>query len=299
MSVHFAFHFKKSENTASSPTAGDGGGLFFKGDNGATVLLIHGLTGSPWEMGFLAKFLHRKGYTVVCPRLANHGSPMEIFKKTTWQQMYGSVRKAFLGLGPDGQGPVFVAGLSVGALFALLLADEFQGGVMAVGCLSPILFFDGWNAPKRRFWLPLAYHTPLKDYAFFKETPPYGIKSEAIRRRVHQYYHNTTMDNMGDVSRHGYPFYPVSLLYQHHLMLKYLKKRIPYIKTPVQIMQAREDDMSSIKNSQFLYDRIGSRTKEVVLLDDSYHVIIADQEREKVGLEMCRFFVQQGTGYAH
>jgi len=294
MSVHFAFHFKKSGNTAHPSTAGDEGGLFFNGDNGATVLLIHGLTGSPWEMGFLAKFLHRKGYTVVCPRLANHGTPIEIFKKTTWQQMYRSVRTAFLEL-PDDHGPVFVAGLSVGALFALLLADEFPDKVTAVGCLSPILFFDGWNAPKRRFWLPLAYYTPLKHYFFFKEKPPYGIKSEAIRQRVHQYYHNTTIDNMGDVSRYGYPFYPVALLYQHHLMLKYLRKRIPYIKIPTQIMQATEDDMSSVRNSKFLYERIGSKTKEIVFLENSYHVIIADQEREKVAREMCRFFTSLAT----
>ena len=37
-------------------------------------------------------------------------------------------------------------------------------------------------------------------------------------------------------------------------------------------------------------DRIKSDTKELVLLDDSYHVITADQEREKVAQSTVDFF---------
>src|SRR5437870_3039754 len=94
MSVQFAIHIKRSGIPQSK--AQDESGLFLKGDSGRHVILIHGLTGTPYEVGFLAKALNRKGYTVVCPRLANHGKPIEILKKTTWQEWYQSVRQAFL-----------------------------------------------------------------------------------------------------------------------------------------------------------------------------------------------------------
>ncbi len=290
MSVHFSFHFKKPENLITEETLDKEGRLFFQGTNGATVILIHGLTGSPRETGYLAQFLHRKGFTVVCPRLANHGQPMVIFRKTTWQQMYESVRQAFLERERAGDKTIFVSGLSVGALLALLLACEFKDRVKGVSCLSPIFFFDGWNAPKRRFLLPLGYYTFLKYYLFFKDGFPYGIKNEAIRQRIHDYYDQRTVHDLGDVTKNGYPFYPIALLHQHNLLVSYLKKRMNQIHSPVQIIQAQDDDMSSVKNAQFVYDKVSSQTKEIVLLKDSYHVIVADQEREKVAHALNRFF---------
>jgi len=49
-------------------------------------------------------------------------------------------------------------------------------------------------------------------------------------------------------------------------------------------------DMTSVKNSLFIYKRIGSAVKEMVLLQDSYHVITADQERERVAHDMDSLF---------
>ena len=61
---------------------------------------------------------------------------------------------------------------------------------------------------------------------------------------------------------------------------------------PAQMVQAEEDDMTSVKNSQFIHDHISSTIKEIVLLHNSYHVITADQERRTVALNMERFFSQ-------
>ena len=42
------------------------------GASGKGALIIHGLTGAPAEMKFLAKNLVRAGYTVAAPQLAGH-----------------------------------------------------------------------------------------------------------------------------------------------------------------------------------------------------------------------------------
>lgn len=284
MSVIFAFRTDAGQ-TAVSPKPG----VFMPGRNGRAVILIHGLTGTPAEVRFLAWFLNTHGYTVSCPRLANHGQPLHILKQTRWEEFYASVRQAYEQLRAD-HDRIFVSGLSMGALLALLLAEEFPSGVAGVSCLSPTLFYDGWNVPWYHFLLPVASRTPLRNYTYFKEEPPYGLKSERIREKVHEFYRHADIHDMHDVDRFGYPFFPVRLLAELHRLVAHLEPRLPRVQSPVQIVQAREDDMSSVKNAQRIHDRVGSARKEIVYLEDSYHVITADQERAKVAQSLLAFF---------
>ena len=289
MSVKFHIDFKKNSKLKIETNFINGNEVSLKGENNRTVILIHGLTGTPNEMKFLAQFLNKRGYSVICPRLANHGQPLRILKKTKWQDFYQSARKAFMEIKDSGK-LIFASGLSMGALLALLLAEEFPDKIAGVSCLSPTLFYDGWNTPWSKCLLPLAYMTPIKHYFYFKEDPPYGIKNEQVRQLVHKYYSQAKLDDIRGIAQFGYPYFPITLLYQLHLLVKYLSKRLPAIYTPVQLIQAKDDDMTSVKNSQFIYDRIASENKELVLLDNSYHVITADYERERVAQEMERFF---------
>lgn len=266
--------------------------IFLKGASGCTLMLIHGLTGTPNEMRYLANYFNKRmGYSVVCPRLANHGMPLSVLKKTTWQECYQSAREAFAQVRACSDGPVFVSGLSMGALLALLLADEFSANIAGVSCLSPTLFYDGWNIP----WysvvlLPLFYGTPLKHLFYFKEEPPYGFKSKELQKRVHRHFSKAHLNDSEDVSQYGYPFFPLTLLHQLNRLVRYLTGRLPSIAVPVQLIQAQEDDMTSVRNSLFIYDRISSPAKELVLLNNSYHVITSDQERNTVASKMSDFF---------
>lgn len=293
MSVRFKIDFKKpvKSKTADDPLVGS---IALPGTNGAWVILVHGLTGSPHEMSFIAKFLNKKGFSILCPRLANHGEPLEVLRDTAWQEYYQSIRKAVLHVKEGNPGePIFIAGLSVSALLALLVADEFPNEVAGVGCLSPILFYDGWNSPWCRHLLPLTYFLGLKNFFYFKEEAPFGIKNEMIRRRVHEHYKSASLENMKDVSRYGYPYYPVALLYQHRLLIRDFLKRLPLISVPVLIVQAKNDDISSPRNAQVIYDKIASKVKEILWLEDSYHVVTVDQEWQKVAQGLNDFFAEQ------
>jgi carboxylesterase len=290
MPVRFSLHIKSSSQPPSFQ-APEKNSYFLEGTNGATVILIHGLTGSPREVSFLAKCINKSGFSVLSPRLANHGEHIQTLRDTTWQEFYQSVKDSLNELeATRPKGPIFVSGLSVGALLGLLLAIDYPERIAGVSCLSPILFYDGWNAPKWRHWLPLAFYTPLKKYFYFKEEPPYGIKNEGIRRLVHNHYMQKELEDEINAYEQGYPFFPVALLYQHHLLINYLKKRLHLVKAPVQLVQAHEDDMSSPRNSQYIYDRIKSLKKEIFMLYNSYHVVCADQERMTVFEQMNRFF---------
>ena len=94
MSVVWSFNLKnlrKHKPVNKNP----GNGFTLTGDNGRTVVLIHGLTGTPNEMRFLANHLNKKGYTVICPRLANHGESIWVLRDTKWREFYESVRTLF------------------------------------------------------------------------------------------------------------------------------------------------------------------------------------------------------------
>jgi len=272
-------------------SAGVDDGILMPGTNGRAVILIHGLTGTPNEMRFLAWFFNSHGYTVACPRLANHGQPLAVLQATPWREFYSSVSAAFRKVRPD-HTQVFACGLSMGALLALLLAEEHGDGVDGVSCLSPTLFYDGWNVPWYHFLLHLAPWSGIENHLFFKEEPPYGLKNERIRERVHQFFSSADLKDMRAVDQYGYPFFPVRLLSELRRLVRHLRSRLGRVGSPCQIIQARHDDMSSVRNALFIYERVASAMKEIVYLEDSYHVITADQERGKVGNAMLDFFAR-------
>jgi len=65
------------------------------------------------------------------------------------------------------------------------------------------------------------------------------------------------------------------------------------IRVPVLLVQATNDDISSTRNSKVIYEKIASPVKEILMLENSYHVVTVDQEWEKVAQGLNDFFVQR------
>lgn len=251
--------------------------------------LIHGLTGTAKEMGSIAQCLNKQGYSIASPMMLGHNQSISILKRKNWQELYAGIKNEFLKYQSSYEN-IFVAGLSFGALLGILLAYEFPKKIRAINCFSPTLFFDGWATPKLKILLPLVYKTPLQYYFYLKEEYPYGIKNERLRSRIENFYKKSDLFDYSKVHLYGYPVIPVSSMRQNYLLAKYVMKILNNVTTPIQILQAEEDDVTSPKNSYYIYDHIGSKDKEVVLFKDSYHIIIADQERDKVADKAVSFF---------
>jgi carboxylesterase len=262
--------------------------FFLPGDKNL-CLLIHGLTGTAKEMNSIAQNLNKRGFSVACPLMINHDKSISCLKRTTWEELYSSIRKEFIKYANDYEN-IFVAGLSFGALIGILLAHEFPHKVKALNCFSPTLFFDGWANPKLRFLLPLVFKTPLQYYFYLKEGYPYGIKNQRLRSRIENFYKKSDLFDYSKVHLYGYPVIPVSSMHQNQLLAKRVKTILPSVTTPIQLLQAKDDDVTSPKNSYYIYNHIGSKDKKMLLFEDSYHIIIADQERDKVAAETLAFF---------
>jgi len=179
----------------------------------------------------------------------------------------------------------------MGALMSVHLAYLFPSEVSGIIALAPTLFYDGWGLHKGKILLNVFWSVPfLRNRINIREGWPYGLKDEYSRGKIERFYKNATARQFDKKTvLFGSPFFPLSCLYQHHLFVKAAQKEIPAVKAPILILHAEEDDMSSIRNAQYLLEHIGSVDKTLITLTDSYHMIPIDRERERVAREAVAF----------
>jgi carboxylesterase len=104
--------------------------LFHKGGDDA-VLLIHGFTGLTSNFFYLYDRLVSEGYTVSLPRLPGHGSNARDFHESTGQDWLRCVLDEYILLQSRYRN-VYIAGLSMGGLLTLILAEIFDPRAIVV-----------------------------------------------------------------------------------------------------------------------------------------------------------------------
>jgi carboxylesterase len=275
------------------PIAAPPGDITLNGASRCRLLLFHGLTGSPAELSYIAHYVHRRGgFNVDCPQLVNHGQPIAVLARTRMDEICDGARRDFArareACANEGL-PLIVGGLSLGAILSLMLAAEEPDAVAGVVCMSPTLFYDGWNVPWTHRLIPLADYTPFKYFAYLREGPPYGLKNEALRARVAAQYESASLRDQEFATRLGYAHFPIALFCEMRHLIRRCIALLPRVTAPLLLLQAEDDDMTSPRNSQFIYDRVAATHKKLVLVRRSYHVITADDDREEVAAAVTTF----------
>lgn len=258
--------------------------FFFEGGRSG-VLLIHGLTGTPMEMRLLGKGLNRAGFTVHGMQLAGHCGNADDLLGTGWRDWYASVEKAADEM-LDKVDHLFVGGLSMGALLALKLAAEQPDRVAGVGVYGATFRYDGWSIPwsaRLSFMLPLLKKLGIGRNRSFMEQPPYGIRDERLRAQV-----STAMLG-GDSAAAGLPGNPWYSLAEMHELAADVRRQLPQVTAPCLVAHASEDDVASLKNAELVMREVSAPT-ELLLLEDSYHMITIDKERRTLIDRSAAFF---------
>lgn len=250
-------------------------------ENKRAVLLFHGMTGSPFEMRQYAKYLYKAGFDVYCSCLPGHGGEINEIKKARWQEWQKHALNEFDYL-KNCYEEVFAAGLCLGAVLALSLAEEGRDVAGIVG-LSTTLYLDGWTLPWYRIFFPIGINTVLKFFYDFPESEPYGIKNEAVRKKISSMYNDETNDTAFDCI-------PLMCVVELLKFSKYFRKNIRKIKVPFVVIHSKYDDLTSIKSAKFVYKKASSEIKEYIELDNSYHLIVIDNEKQFVAEKSIEFF---------
>ncbi len=92
------------------------------------ILLLHGLSDSPYSLHALGEKFHEEGFWVIGLRLPGHGTAPSGLMRARWQDMAAAIRLAMDHLVAQvGQKPVHIIGYSTGAALALDLAVDSIG----------------------------------------------------------------------------------------------------------------------------------------------------------------------------
>jgi carboxylesterase len=244
--------------------------IFLKGGDRA-CLLIHGLTGSPSEMAYLAEELNTAGYTVKAPLLPGHGTDIKDLNNTTWHKWVGAVSEELVKMSARHE-TVCVAGQSMGGIMTLVLASLHSDLIRACAIFSTPLGLKPFAA---KYILPLLGGTPLARMIGDLPSAPGEDVREPQGAPHFSYGRNS-----------------IPATYSLLELISIIKRKgfLSTIKTPILIMQSSQDLFIHPDSARMIYNSVGSQKKEIIMLHDSYHAITADRERGKVSDSMLKFF---------
>ncbi|HUN59569.1 MAG TPA: alpha/beta fold hydrolase [Candidatus Binataceae bacterium] len=245
---------------------------FFFDGAGLSVLLVHGFGGTPYEMRYLGERLNTAGARVLGVRLAGHATTPEDLGATTHDNWYESTIDGLEHLRPYGD-PIIVAGLSMGALLSTRLALDQREAIAGLALMAPAFFISFRQRAALSLIEPFARFT---DLIYMRKGDGSDIHDHAARS-IHP--------------RHN--LMPVRAALELHQLARTMRARLGEIVQPTLLIHSRRDHVCPFdKNVGFVMSHLGSAEKRAVTLEESYHVITVDSERDRVADEVTAFALQ-------
>ena len=225
------------------------------------ILLIHGFNSSASSMRPLAHYLHQRGATVSAPLLPGHGTQFESLRLQQRTDWTCHVEEAWRSLTSRCE-VAFVAGQSLGALLALDLAARRTDVAAAILLSVPI------GIPAFRRYSPsiLRYIVP-----YVRKPSIYYADPEAGGRNWQ--YERVSTSAMHEVLK----------------LRQETMKVLPAVSCPLLLIHGKKDSMVDAGGARYVYDRVGSEQKQLLLLDRSGHVLSLDSEWPVVAARIEKF----------
>ncbi len=229
------------------------------------VLLLHGLTGSTFEIAPVARRLAEAGFRCLAPVMAGHGGPPEKLAGVPWVEWVDKARGDLARLA--GARRTFVVGCSMGALVACALAHDEPARVDGLVLLAPALelrlagklaALAGRTAPLRAAIVPKRAGSDVRDLEMRRRNPCMaGVPLGAVSQLV-------------DLQRH-------------------VDRQLPGIAVPALVLMGAQDHTVTMSGARRLARRIGSGPAELVVLERSWHLVGIDVERDRCADLSLRF----------
>jgi carboxylesterase len=225
------------------------------------ILLFHGFTATTVEVRLLAKYLFDQGYSVAGPLLSGHGTSPGDLNSVSWHDWIDTAEESYKNL-RNRYKNVFVIGESMGALLSLWLAAAHPE-IAGMALFAPALWIPGlWQS--NIFW-------PFKKIIFKKNTDE-------------------------SMPWQGYNVIPLHAASQLNQLQQKLKKKLHLIKVPAIVFQGKLDQTINPISSVIIMERIGSKKKELVWLEESPHCILLGKQLPDVESMVSEFITRQLKG---
>jgi carboxylesterase len=250
-----------------------------KGDSGRPrgVVVVHGFTGTPFEMRLLGNALAARGLHVEGPVLEGHGEAARGARplgETGWPDWLASVERAFdalrTRLGPDGR--VGVCGLSLGGLLTFELARR-RPEVGALAGLATALWLPAWALALDE----LLQRVPFMRRAVLPKVAGFDIADREMR-------------HINDGRSGGMP---ISCL---HSLIELGARRaqpgaLAEVHAPTLLGHSQNDHTVPFECMDALAHRLGPRVVRKLVFQRSYHVLTLDLDREALFEAVAEHFL--------
>ena len=222
------------------------------------IFLSHGYTATTAEIRLVAEKFHSAGYTVAAPLLPGHGTAPEDLNKVKWQDWVRAGQAELDRLfGICEQ--VWIGGESLGGMLALYLASQ---NPKAAGILlyAPAIRLMMKTLDKMKVYLASPFMT---------EVP---------------------RDSLDVADKwQGYPGVPLKGIVQLLRFQKATQKKLSQVTQPLIVFQGRQDSTVAPEVGTLILNGVSSAVKEHHWMERSSHVIVLDEEHEKVANMSMRF----------
>lgn len=221
------------------------------------LLALHGFGATPNEVLMLMGIAEEFGLARSAPLLPGHGTHARDLARTVYADWYKAAEREFLELAQ--QGPVIVAGQSMGGVLALDLASRHPAKAKAVAVLATATRL---TSPYPNYGVALAPYVGLGGFFMPKFGGPNIRDPEA--KSSHVTYNTQPIAAAAEVRRAG---------------LRVLGQ-LSRIGCPAFIAHGKHDGVCPVANAWEIAERLGTCDKELVILEDSAHIVTKDHDRK-------------------
>ncbi|MBW1882092.1 MAG: alpha/beta fold hydrolase [Deltaproteobacteria bacterium] len=217
--------------------------------NGSAALCLHGLTGTPYEMRPIAEALVARGIRARGPVGAGHEEGPQLLAATPRGAWLDAARSEFEALRRDSE-RVFLVGVSMGGLLCLRLAQSARVDALVV------------------------IGTPLV-------LPPPTPQLLPLLRRVMRFRKKHAPDIQDPVARARHPGHRLTPLDAVAELIALQGDVIPElaaISAPILVAHGEKDRTARPADAQRIHAEVGSRDKELFMLERSGHVVTVDYD---------------------
>ena len=245
------------------------------------AFLIHGLGGTQYDLGSMHKRLKNAGLVTYSLTLPGHGTKPEDLSAVVAEDWVEAVVAKYREI-RDQHPTLHLMGMCMGSLLASLLAEREGHARGNLIMLAPPVYIDGWATPWYRFLRPVLYIVPgLPRRMRIEEEDPFGIKNEQLRAIVKAKFERG--------ENFHYKWVPLECIRQVDRLRAMVMKAAPKIRCPTLVVHAREDELTSLRSANFMVETIGGARARMVILEDSYHMICVDNDKEIVAKNVLEF----------
>ena len=236
------------------------------------VLAFHGFTGTPQEVALVVDAARELGLGAEAPLLPGHGTRVSDLAPLRFADWLAAAEAHYARLAA--QGPVVVAGLSMGSLLALQLAANHPDSTVGVIAMSNAMWL---KSPWPTWGLRLVDRLRIPDFWMPKSASNLGDREQ---RALHLTYNAQPIRAAISVLRAG----------------EALAEQLHRVQAPTLLLHGALDAVAPVSNAYRVSVRLGALKKRTVILERSHHILTRDVEREAVRREISAFLAQLLAG---